>query len=146
LSKGSDLEERLEKLEYLLKDILSRLERLELVLEKMNPSISEVLKFTGEIIALFSSPPIIALEAAGKILNIMKRYGKLDDISKAIIEVLSVKGEANISELTREVKAIRGKASRRIIAERVRMLSNMGIVSLEKRGNRIIVKLNVDIE
>jgi len=39
------------------------------------------------------------------------------------------------------VKALRGKASRRIVAERVRRLHSKGLVSLRRSSNRVYVKL-----
>ena len=140
----SSIERRLDELEHLLKNILIRLEKLEVALESLSPGISDILKVTGEILSLFSVPPLMAINAANKVLNIMRRYGRLDDISKAIIEVLSVEDEISISELTRRVKEIRGKASRRIIAERVRMLARKGIVVVERKGNRVLVRLKTN--
>jgi uncharacterized membrane protein len=39
------------------------------------------------------------------------------------------------------VRALRGKASRRVVAERVRRLHSKGLVSLRRSGNRVYVKL-----
>ncbi|MFQ5820638.1 MAG: tetratricopeptide repeat protein [Candidatus Heimdallarchaeota archaeon] len=53
---------------------------------------------------------------------------KYDTISTAIISCLERKKRLNISQLTEEVRIQRGRASRRIIRERVNHLINQGII------------------
>ena len=143
MSGIEDVVRKLSKLEDILRCILIKLEKLEELTRHLNPNINYLVRVASEMIVLFSIPPALALKAASRMLSIISRYGVLDDISKAIIEVLCVEDGISISELTRRVKEIRGRASRRIISGRLRILASSGIVVLERRGSRVLVKLNI---
>jgi len=57
-----------------------------------------------------------------------------DEINKIILNYLAVKGPKNISEVTREIKRQRGKASRTTVRNRIKHLIETG--ALIKDGKR----------
>ncbi len=133
---SSSIEKRLERIENLLTSLLTRLAVLEEKLRTMGYDSSE-LKTAYHLMSILSIPPILALEASRRFYSVLSSHKEfLDDISKYIIEVLSTCEELSISEITRRVKSIRGKSSRRIIAEKLRMLENFGIVTSKVLPNK----------
>lgn len=133
-------ERREEKIERLLEMVLERLDRIEKLLFSSGVEDAEIVSIASKLILAFSLPAFKAFEISSQIMKLIRKR-KIDDISRTIIEILAVKGSTSISELTRNVKEVRGKASRRIVTERVRKLEKEGIVVIERRGPRLIVKL-----
>jgi len=80
-----------------------------------------------------------------RLINIYLEYGRIsptvifpeikDPISRDIVEILFSSGPLNISQITEEMKKLRGKASRRIVRERLAELVESGIVEFEERKN-----------
>jgi len=79
--------------------------------------------------------------------RITKAYKKIvevgirDEITRTIITVLSTKEKIHIAELEREVRRLRGSASRRIIYMRLKQLEETGIVRTYRKGNRRYVEI-----
>ncbi|ADI31545.1 hypothetical protein [Staphylothermus hellenicus] len=137
---NSEVEERLEKIEQLLEKVLLKINMLEEKLRLMGIDSSE-LRIANMLVSALSLPPIIALESSKRVLEIFSARTGLDEISKAIIESLSTCEKLSVSEITRRVRAIRGKASRRIIAEKLEILEDMGMVVSTKLPNKHLYML-----
>jgi DNA-binding transcriptional ArsR family regulator len=135
------IEEHLRRIEDLLTMLLKRFEEIERLVREVDPR-SPPISLAGRFMLVFSMPALKALEAASMVLKLVPRAGVEDELTRTIIEALATtEGEVTISELTRMVRALRGKASRRVVAERVRKLHSKGLVSLKRSGNRVYVRL-----
>jgi hypothetical protein len=128
---ASDAEELSDKLDQ----IIRRLDLLEeLILEKPElRGFAAALGLTKLGLNLYGDP----LKAISRLKNAEKylRQGSVaqDEISRCIIQALAVKGPLNISAITRQVIVMRGKASRRIVRERVKKLEKQEIL-IKKDG------------
>ncbi len=87
-----------------------------------------------------------------RLINIYMEYGKIspsiifpevkDPISREIIEILFSYGKLNTSQITEELKKSRGKASRRIVREKLNYLVERGIVECEERKNEKVYSIS----
>jgi len=141
----SSIEEKLDLITSVIRELAERLEKLEKKLEQHRID-SEELRIALELASAFSTPLIKSLEMARTAYEVLVRLGKPDPITRAIVESLSDCSEKNISEIYRGVKEIRGRASRRIISERVRALLERGVVVNIGTQERPRIKLSRCIE
>ncbi len=136
----SGAEERLARIERLLEVVLRKLQVLEeyLTMSGADPEAS----LAVELAMVFSLPAHKAVRMASKVMELARMAGISDPISIAILEVLAVSNKPlTVSEVTRRVRRVRGMASRRIVTERIRKLSDKGLVKVRKAGKKVLVSM-----
>ncbi|MEM2306923.1 MAG: hypothetical protein QXH97_05425 [Candidatus Bathyarchaeia archaeon] len=126
MSGSSILEEISRKLDAIL-NRLSLLEQLALENPKYADS-AETLKLTRMFLSLYGEPLKILARLKAAESYIQHESIKKDEIARYIVQALAIKGPMNISAITREVKIMRGRASRRIIRERLKKLERAKII------------------
>ena len=135
-SNNKDSESNAENLGKKLDQIIHRLDMLEdLILEKPEfEGLTAALRLTRIGIGMYGEPLKIAARLKNAQKYLQQNLITQDEISRCIIQALAVKGELNISAITRQVISMRGKASRRIVRERVIKLQDQGIL-IKKEGS-----------
>jgi hypothetical protein len=129
--------EQIEDLDEKLDTIIRRLDTIETVLASSPESsvLSPILADLRSGVTLYSEPlkAVRRLYEAGKYFK--TKSVEKDEISRLIIQALAVRGHLNISQIEREVRGSRGKASRRIIRARLKKMTDERIVeAVEAKG------------
>jgi uncharacterized coiled-coil protein SlyX len=131
----SGLEERLARLERAVAEILRRLDEIAGALAEAEMYRDAfTVKLAAHLVLASSMPALAALKSAERILASTAPGTPRDEISLAVMEALAGCEPLSISEVTRAVKASRGRASRRIVRERILRLESAG--SLVNVGTR----------
>ncbi len=123
-------EERVRDLDRKFDLIMQRLDTIEAVLaaSKDSGELSPVLSDLKAGISLYSEP-LKAIKRLYDARKFLKAHTvEKDELSRLIVQSLALKGQLNISQIERELRAARGKASRRIVRERLTAMEKEGVV------------------
>jgi len=131
----SDIDSSLKSLKQKLDWIINRLNYLETILAESQqyPEVVDFLQNLKLGTAMYGEPlkTLNRIVSARKIIESMIEK---DEIKKIIINYIALKGPKNVSELTREVRRQRGKASRTTIRSKVKqLLESKALVKDETR-------------
>ncbi|HDM92795.1 MAG TPA: ArsR family transcriptional regulator [Candidatus Korarchaeota archaeon] len=130
--QAGGLLDRLYRIEQEIRAVERRLEIIEKLLEG-DPEARAIVLLFMKIVG-FHRASVDKIAAAIEAQRLLTQAGIVDDIARDIFEVLAVHGPMNVSELTRELRKIRGSASRRIVSQRLKMLEELGVVRLVSGG------------
>ena len=130
MSKSGNSASDIEELSKKLDQILNRLSLLEeLITERPEfEGLTAALRLTRVGVGMYGEPLKLAARLKDAQAFLQQKNIAQDEISRCVIQALAVKGALNISAITRQVAAMRGKASRRIVRQRVQKLHQRGIL------------------
>lgn len=135
----SDLEASLKSLNEKLDWIIRRLDYLEAVLTESQqyPEVVDYLRRIRVGTALYGEP-LKTLDRLISAQRLIASTSQRDEVSRIILQTLALHGPLNISQLTREVRSQRGKASRVTVRKRVQTLLQNGVLTKDGRRYRLV--------
>jgi len=130
MAENEDVREIKRKLDLLL----ARMETLEKLISTIlgSPELARaigLLRMSGELYRDYSN---LAERIALAQRHLNKKEMASDETMKCILRILVAQGPRNISEITRAVRAIRGKASRSRVAQKLQTMEKIGAVQSKK--------------
>ena len=131
-------DEEIKEINRKLDLLLSRIETLENLIstilgsQELARAIS-LLRISGELYRDYSD---LSMRIAKAQRHLKKKEIASDDLMRCILRVLVVQGPRNISQITRAVRTIRGKASRSRIARKLRRMEEIGAIINIKEVSR----------
>jgi len=129
---GKESDDKLEEIIEKLDSVLRRLETLEKIILE-NPEYTELsssLRLLNFGVRAYGEPLKILSRVKSAERYLRHSRIRRDEISRCIIQALALRGPLNISAITREVRSMRGKASRRTVRAKLQILRDEGIVRL----------------
>lgn len=123
-----------------IKSLNKRIDELESMIRVIVQPLQDVTQSTSNYLRLIG----LMLEHGGLTPDIILKELK-DPIDKAIVRVLTKKKDLNISQITENVRSIRGSASRRIIREKLKGLQEKNIIYARLDGSRTVYNLTDEV-
>jgi len=131
-------DEEIKEINRKLDLLLSRIEILEKLISTILGSQElayaiNLLRMSGELYRDYSDLSMRIVKAQR---HLKEKEIASDDLMRCILRVLVVQGPRNISQITRAVRTIKGKASRGRIAQKLQRMEEMGAVTKIKGTSR----------
>ncbi len=113
-------------------ELRRRIEKIEELLNRYFET--EYMRYTRRILSTYLQLIDIYIEH-GRISPSVIFPNVKDPISREILETVFYYGKLNTSRITEELRKTRGKASRRIVREKLEKLVEMGLIECEEKTN-----------
>lgn len=117
-------------LENKINELIKKINWLERELQKEKESNALLLKELAIIRDILTMSSLTY--SSSKKIVLLSRSLKAGELAKDIAEILMLEGPLNISQLTKKLKEVRGKASRKTVSAKLTELLSLGLVETVK--------------